>query len=333
MADTIELSVADIHELALKALLANGCDESNAEAIATTVSTAERDGSESHGMFRIPGYISALRSGKVNGQSNPTAETVTPAVIRMHGDGGFTPLAINRGVPLLAEAGKTYGIAAMPIVNTYHFAALWPETEQLAEHGLVGMAFTVAKPKVAPAGASKALFGTNPISVAWPRPGKTPWVFDMATSARALGDIMIAARDNHTIPEGTGLDSEGSPTTDPAQIIDGGVLLPFGGHKGSAISTMVELLAAGLIGEQFSFEAAETDNNDGGPARGGELLIAMSPEVLAGADWQAHCESFFEKLSGLEGVRLPGARRHLNRGNTHVRNVNAALIDEIKTLL
>ena len=333
MTATTELSVTDIHQLAFDALKANGCDDANASAIATTVSNAERDGSESHGLFRIPGYVSSMRSGKVNGKSDPTPETLTPAVIRMNGDNGYTPLAIERGVPLLAEAAKTYGIAAMPITNTYHFAALWPETEGLAEHGLVGMAFTAYKPKVAPAGATEALFGTNPISVAWPQPGKSPWVFDMATSARALGDIQIAARDGHDVPPGTGLDSEGNPTTDPAKIADGGVILPFGGHKGSAIATMVELFAAGLTGEQFSFEAGETDIEDGGPARGGDLLLAMSPAIIAGAGWEAHCESFFDKLSGLDGVRLPGQRRHQNRQDKGSRQINSGLLEQIRALL
>jgi len=333
MTATTELSVTDIHQLAFDALKANGCDDANASAIAATVSNAERDGSESHGLFRIPGYVSSMRSGKVNGKSDPTPETLTPAAIRMNGDNGYTPLAIERGVPLLAEAAKTYGIAAMPITNTYHFAALWPETEGLAEHGLVGMAFTAYKPKVAPAGATEALFGTNPISVAWPQPGKSPWVFDMATSARALGDIQIAARDGHDVPPGTGLDSEGNPTTDPAKIAGGGVILPFGGHKGSAIATMVELFAAGLTGEQFSFEAGETDIEDGGPARGGELLLAMSPAIIAGAGWEAHCESFFDKLSGLDGVRLPGQRRHQNRQNKGSRQINSGLLEQIRALL
>jgi len=333
MTDTTALSVNEIHQLALQVLKANGCDDANASAIATTVSSAERDGSESHGLFRIPGYVASMKSGKVNGKSNPVHETVTPAVIRMNGDNGYTPLAIDRGVPLLAEAAKTYGIAAMPITNTYHFAALWPETESLAQHQFVGMAFTAYKPKVAPAGATEALFGTNPISVAWPRPGQAPWVFDMATSSRALGDIQIAARDGHDVPIGTGLDSEGKPTTDPAKIANGGVILPFGGHKGSAIATMVELFAAGLTGEQFSFEAGETDIEDGGPARGGELLLAMSPNIIAGENWQSHCESFFEKLSGLDGVRLPGQRRHQNRDSESPRNINTVLLEQIRALL
>jgi len=325
MTDTVAMTVEEIHQLAKQVLSANGCDEANANAIATTVSTAERDGSESHGLFRIPGYVGSMRSGKVNGSANPQHEAVTPAVIRMNGDNGYTPLAIERGIPLLAESAKTCGIAAMSIVNTYHFAALWPETEALAEHGLVGMAFTAYKPKVAPAGAKEAL-------------DKTPWVFDMATSSRALGDIQIAARDGHDVPIGTGLDSNGNPTTDPAQIANGGVLLPFGGHKGSAIATMVELFAAGLTGEQFSFEAGETDIEDGGPARGGELLLALSPAIIAdggitGSSWQSHCDAFFDRLNGLEGVRLPGQRRHSNRNEKRPRQVNAGLLEQIRLLI
>jgi len=235
------------------------------------------------------------------------------------------------------EETKKIGIAAMPIVNTFHFAALWPETEGLAEHDLVGMAFTAAKPKVAPQGAKEPLFGTNPISVAWPRPGKTPWVFDMATSSRALGDIQIAARDGHELPPGTGLDSDGNPTTDPAKIADGGMLIPFGGPKGSAIATMVELFSAGLTGEQFSFEAEQNDVEDGGPARGGEMLLALSPEIIAGdvsnQTWETHCETFFAKLGGLEGVRLPGERRHNNRNNHGPRHINAELVQKIQQLL
>ena len=135
-------------------------------------------------------------------------------------------------MPLLAEAAQTIGIAALAISHTHHFAALWPETEALAERGLVGLACTAYKPAVAPAGAKKALFGTNPISFAWPRPGKTPLVYDMATAAKALGEVQIAARDGHSVPLGTGLDAEGNETTDPGKIANGGVLLPFGGYKG-----------------------------------------------------------------------------------------------------
>lgn len=331
--NTIPMNVTEIHNLAKTCLRSNGCDEANAEAVATTVSAAERDGSESHGLFRIPGYIASLRSGKVNGKAEPKAEMVTSAIIRLDGDEGFTPLAIQRGIPVLAEAAKKIGIAAMAITNTYHFAALWPETEALAERGLAGLACTAYKPSVAPYGAKEALFGTNPLSFSWPRPGKTPLVYDMATAAKALGDVQIAARDGHEVPLGTGLDAEGNPTTDPGKIANGGVLLPFGGYKGSAIAMMVELLCAGMVGERFSYEAAKVDNNDGGPAGGGEFILAMSPEVMAGPGWQEHTEDFFARLTSLEGVRLPGQRRHANRASNAPRQINAELVEQIRGLI
>ncbi len=329
----ISMTLEEIHELAKTCFLANGCNEENAAALANTVFTAERDGSESHGLFRIPGYVKSLRSGKVNGHANPSAEHVTPAVIRLDADNGYAPLAIQRGIPLLAEATKAIGMGAMAIHNTYHFAALWPEVEALAEHGLVGMACTAYKPRVAPAGAKKALMGTNPMAFAWPRPGHPPFVFDMATAGKSMGEIQIAARDGHEVPLGTGLDAEGNDTTDPNKIVKGGALLPFGGYKGSAISLMVELLAGGMTGERFSFEAQKLDVPDGGPPRGGEFIMAMSPALVAGADWEEHCESFFATLHGMEGVRVPGQRRHKNRLSDAPRNVNAALIETIKGLV
>lgn len=329
---TTPLKLEEIHKLAKSCLVSNGCNDPNAEAVATTVSRAERDGSVSHGLFRIPGYVAALRSGKVNGQADPKAKVVTPAVIRLHGDDGFAPLALQRGVPLLAEAAHATGIAALAISHTHHFAALWPETEALAEQGLVGLACTAYLPAVAPAGAKKPLFGTNPLSFAWPRPGQTPLVYDMATASKALGEVQIAARDGHDVPPGTGLDADGNPTTDPGKIIDGGVLLPFGGYKGSAISLMIELLAAGMVGERFSYEAAEADNKDGGPPRGGELLLAMAPEVIAGPGWQEHAEDFFARLTALDGVRLPGQRRHTNRTSNTPREINAELVETIRGL-
>jgi len=176
------------------------------------------------------------------------------------------------------------------------------------------------------------LFGTNPISFAWPRPGKRPVVYDMATATMALGEVQVAARDGHRVPLGTGLNKKGKLTTNPSEIANGGVLLPFGGYKGSAISMMIELLSAGLVGDLFSFEAKKEDNNDGGPARGGEFIMAMSPELIAGKGWQNHAEKFFEQMLSLDGVRLPGQRRHLNRKSLKPRNINKELIEKIRKL-
>jgi delta1-piperideine-2-carboxylate reductase len=328
----VTLELDDIYQLAHDVMLANGCDRDNAAALADIICRAERDGSHSHGLFRVPGYIKALRSGKVDGKAKPTVKHVTPAVIQIDGNGCFAPLAQAVGLPLLADATGKIGIAALSLVGIHHFAALWPETEYLADRGFVGLACTAYMPMVAPAGSKEALFGTNPISFAWPRPGHGPVVYDMATAAMAMGDVQIAARDGHDVPPGTGLDADGNPSTDPAAIAKG-VLLPFGGYKGSAIALMVELLAAGLTGEQFSYEARATDNKDGGPPRGGEMIIGMSPDIIAGPNWQDHVEAFMQKMSSLDGVRMPGARRHKNRLDNGPRQINAALVETIKELL
>ena len=328
----VTLELDDIYQLAYDVMLDNGCDRDNAAALADIICRAERDGSHSHGLFRVPGYVKALRSGKVDGKAKPTVKHVTPAVIQIDGNGCFAPLAQAVGLPLLADATGKIGIAALSLVSIHHFAALWPETEYLADRGFVGLACTAYMPMVAPAGSKEALFGTNPISFAWPRPGHGPVVYDMATAAMAMGDVQIAARDGHDVPPGTGLDADGNPSTDPAAIAKG-VLLPFGGYKGSAIALMVELLAAGLTGEQFSYEARATDNKDGGPPRGGEMIIGMSPDIIAGPNWQDHVEAFMQKMTSLDGVRMPGARRHKNRLDTGPRQINAALVDTIKELV
>ena len=328
---TQAISLDDIYALALSAFSAQGCDAENAAALARTVMTAERDGSVSHGLFRVPGYIASLKSGKVSGTARPQITHQLASVISVDGGHGFAPLALETGLPVLSEAAKMTGIAIMRIYNSFHFAALWPETEYLAEQGLVGLACTSFKAGVAPSGAHQPLFGTNPLSFAWPRPGHSPVVFDMATARLAKGDVMIAARDGHQVPDGTGLGPDGQPTNDPAEILKG-VLLPFGGYKGASIALMVELLAGGLTGDYFSYEATENDNNDGGPSKGGELLIAISPEVVAGQGWKDRSEQFMQKLLGLDGVRIPGQRRHANRLDTGPREINAELLEKIRSL-
>ena len=329
---TVSLSLEEIYNLAKKTLLANGCDEETASVLADLIMKAERDGSLSHGLFRLPAYVAGLKSGKINGKARPEVKKISPSVIKVLGNNCLAPMVLNKGLPELIKLAKETGVAVLAITKSHHMAAMWPETEAIAESGLVGFACTSYKPMVAPAGAKKALFGTNPISFAWPRPGKTPVVYDMATAAMAMGEVMVAARDGHKVPLGTGLTKEGKETNDPAKIKDGGVLLPFGGYKGSGIAMMVELLAGALVGDNFSFETAAKDSNDGGPPSGGEFILAIAPEKIAGLNWDKHADQFFNKMSQMDGVRLPGERRHKNRLDTGPRKINAELIKKIKKL-
>ncbi len=329
---TVSLSLQEIFDLAKKTLLVNGCDEETVNILSDLIMKAERDGSLSHGLFRLPAYVTGLKSGKINGKGRPEVKKISPSVIKVSGNNCLAPVVLNKSIPELIKAAKENGVAVLAINNSHHMAAMWPETEMIAEQGLVAFACTSYKPAVAPSGATKPLFGTNPISFAWPRQGKTPVVFDMATASMAMGEVQVAKREGHKVPIGTGLNKEGKATTDPEEIADGGVLLPFGGYKGSGIAMMVELLAGALVGDNFSYETAAKDNNDGGPPSGGEFILAISPDKLSGDDWNKHSDEFFDKMKSMDGVRLPGERRHKNRLDKGPRNINEELVNKIKSL-
>ena len=329
---TVSLTLDEVFELTNKTLLANGCDEETADTLSTLIKNAERDGSLSHGLFRLPAYVSGLKSGKINGKARPVISKLTASVVKADGKNSLAPMVLKYGIPELVKAAKENGVAVLAITNSHHMAAMWPETEAIAEQGLVAFACTSYKPAVAPAGAIKPLFGTNPISFAWPRKNKPPVVYDMATASMAMGEVQVAKREGHKVPLGTGLSKDGKDTTDPGEIANGGVLLPFGGYKGSGIAMMVELLAGSLVGDNFSFETAEKDNNDGGPPSGGEFILAMSPKIISEGDWETHSNNFFEKMKAMDGVRLPGERRHKNRLDKGPRNINKELFEKIKSL-
>lgn len=318
----VMMTKQEIQILVEQGLEANGCNSQNASAVARTIAAAELDGCAAHGLFRMPGYVASLRSGKVNGSANPTVSRIAPGVVKVDGDHGYAPLALEMGRAALIEAASENGIAAMALVNVHHFAALWVEVEPIAEAGLAAMAFTTYKPAVVPAGAKQPLFGTNPMCFGWPRGDQPPLVFDQASAAMARGEVMIAARDGHPVPAGTGVDSDGAPTTDADKIINGGALLPFGGHKGSTIAMMIELLVAGLTGQDFSFEAQKNDNNDGGPPNGGEFMLAIDPNRFGDSEnWLQHSESFLQLLGGMEGAHMPGNRRYANRARNSDKGI------------
>lgn len=130
--DKVQLSLNAVFELANRCLLVNGCNMENAEAVAAVILAAERDGSSSHGLFRLPGYVASLRSGKVDGNAAPEIERLAPGVLQVDGGGGYAPLALQVGRPVLIEAAQLQGLAALALTNVHHFGALWIEVEARA---------------------------------------------------------------------------------------------------------------------------------------------------------------------------------------------------------
>ncbi len=318
---TVSLTFDAARALAMNCLMFNGCDEENATAVADNMMMAERDLCPAHGLFRLPWQVASLRSGKVNGKARPRVEALAPAVVKVWGDRGFAPLGLKYGHAPLVAAARQNGIAALAFVDMYHVAALWPEVEALALDGLVAFAFTASFPYVAPAGGTKALYGTNPMAFAWPHKGHPPLVFDQASAVMARGDVMILAREGKPVPEGVGIDAEGRPSTDPNAILEG-AQLAFGGHKGASLALMVELLAGPLIGELLSFEAEEDDAGAGAAPHGGELIMALDPARFGDpGGFMDHGERLFEAVLAQAGARLPGARRFESRKRTAVEGI------------
>ena len=315
MSDTVHMSLDEVRVLSTEVLIANGMSEANAMVIADVVTQAEADGTHSHGLFRVPGYVTSMRSGRMDGKAVPEVTDKSPGLVAVDSKNGFSPPAIIAGKPLAIEKAKSQGIAALGLRNNGNLNALWWEAEHFGDAGLICLTMSTSQSFVAPWGGNKALFGTDPIAFACPRAGKPPMVFDYATSASARGEIQVAAREGHSIPKGWALDKDGNDTTDPAAALEG-VQLPFGGHKGNAIMIMVELLSAGLTGGNFCFEAQEQvdafGGHDAGPSNAGQIFILIDPKGFH-ETFLDRVEGLFGKILAQEGTRIPGDRRYANR--------------------
>ncbi|MBV4458196.1 Ldh family oxidoreductase [Pseudomonas sp. COR58] len=310
------LSLDELTRLLETIFVRHGTSAEVARTLAANCAGAERDGAHSHGVFRMPGYVSTLNSGWVDGRAVPHVEDVASGFVRVDAGNGFAQPALAAARPLLVEKARSAGIAVLAIRNSHHFAALWPDVEPFAEEGLVALSVVNSMTCVVPHGADRPLFGTNPIAFAAPRADGAPIVFDLATSAIAHGDVQIAARQGEKLPAGMGVDSLGQPTQDPKAILGGGALLPFGGHKGSALSMMVELLAAALTGGNFSFEFDWSNHPGAKTPWTGQLLIVIDPGKAAGQSFVERSQELVRQMHGVGLKRLPGDRRHLQRARS-----------------
>ena len=310
---TSSLTLGELTALLQQIFERHGTSAAVAQVLADNCARAQRDGSYSHGVFRIPGYLSSLASHWVDGQAVPVVEDVASGFIRVDAANGFAQPALAAARGLLVEKARSAGIAVLAIRNSHHFAALWPDVEPFAEEGLVALSVVNSMTCVVPHGASKPLFGTNPIAFAAPRAGGSPIVFDLATSAIAHGDVQIAARQGHTLAAGMGVDKHGEATENPKEILDGGALLPFGGHKGSALSMMVELLAAALTGGNFSFEFDWSKHPGAQTPWTGQLLIVIDPSKSGGNSFALRSAELVRQMHAVGLERMPGDRRFIER--------------------
>ncbi|WP_111494281.1 Ldh family oxidoreductase [Marinobacter bohaiensis] len=336
MTEHTRLSLDEAWQLSVEVLEHHGFSNEHAAAIARSMVAAQRDECHSHGLYRLLDCVRTVRHGGVDPRAVPQVSDRAPGVVNVDAAGGCSLLAFETARQALVDKARSQGVAVLAINNAFHFSALWPEVESLAEQGLAALAMTPSHAYVAPAGGHSPLLGTNPIAFAWPRPDGLPFVFDFATSAVARGEIELHRRAGKPLTEGWALDEAGQPTTDPTAAL-AGALLPFGGHKGTVLSIMIELLAGPLIGDRLGHQTQPANANGDGKPQHGEFILALDPHAFLGADTEAHLQRAETLFAGVldQGARLPSQRRHAARRRSLAEGVTIpkALHDDLLRLL
>jgi (2R)-3-sulfolactate dehydrogenase (NADP+) len=300
----------DLFRLAKQALLNAGAHETMAEATAQHLVRAEEQGLPTHGMSRVPFYCSMLKNGRADGNAKPSMAAEKAAVCLIDNADGLPYESAAWAIQEVIQRARRNGIGFAGIRNSAHVGVLGIHLLQVAQAGMVGVAFTNSPAAIPAWGGKKALFGTDPVAFAFPRKGTDPIVVDLALTTVTRGKIMVAMQKGERIPEGWALDRHGKPTTDPKEAIEQGSLFPIGGTKGAMLALAFELVCAALTGAAIGPEADSFFSEAGNKPRIGQAFLAIDPGALAGM------EKYFERIETVvrtmladEGVRLPGAKR------------------------
>jgi (2R)-3-sulfolactate dehydrogenase (NADP+) len=312
MSGTVRLSLGDAEDLIRRALAANGVPDAAARSVAAALVAAEAEGQVGHGFSRLEDYVGQVRSGKIRAGARIVTTKVSDTGLLTDAGFGFAYPALDAAIAEGTALAQRLGSATMAITNSHHCGALSVQLDRIAQRGLVALMFTNAPAAIAPWGAGTPVFGTNPIGFAAPRDGRDPLIIDLSLSRVARGKVMHARKSATPIPEGWALTKDGAPTTDPEAALAGS-MLPIGGPKGTALALMVEVFAAVMTGAALSTQASSFFSHDGPPPGVGQFLIALRPPDPA--QFGTRLEALLTLIEGMEGARLPGARRaaHLAR--------------------
>lgn len=314
------LPIVEVHALIAGALERSQTSPINAAAVARALVAAELAGQTGHGLRRVAAYSAQAAAGKVRGEAVPVVAQSRPGALAVDAANGFAYPALEAAFGPLSELARRQGVALAGIRRSHHCGVAGAIVEAYADAGLVALMFANAPAAIAPWGGRQALFGTNPIAFAAPVAGDDPIVVDISLSKVARGKVMAAAQKGEAIPEGWAFDTEGHPTTDPQAAL-AGTMAAMGDAKGAALALMVELLAAGLTGGRFAYEASSFFDAEGEPPGVGQLILAIDPGVFGGRDTLARFGEMAGKVADTGGARLPGRRRQALRRDMLARGI------------
>jgi (2R)-3-sulfolactate dehydrogenase (NADP+) len=252
-----------------------------------------------------------------------------PAVIVSDAGGGVAHLGFDLAFDEFVATTRKLGVAIFCQRNAFTCGALGYFTSRLAEQGLVALAATNGPALLAGSGSTKPVYCTNPLSFAAPAAEGAPLLIDQASSATAFVRIRQAAQRGETIPPGWAIDADGNPTTDPAQAMKG-ALLAFGGERGANIALMVEVLAAGLAGANWSLDAPSFTEGSQSPGSG-LFILAIHPRT-AQPDFDERLDRQLNRLADGYGVHVPGRSKQEQRAHAvaHGLTVPRAVVEQLR---
>jgi uncharacterized oxidoreductase len=245
------ISASDLRGRVAEVFCAANCPEPVAQRVAASLVENNLTGHDSHGVIRVPYYVRCVQEGRVQPRAELRVVKESAAMAVLDCGYNFGQVAAKQGMELAIAKAQEHDIAIVALQRCTHTGRLGEYVVMAAEQGLMGLMVcngTARGGIVAPFGGVGRALGSNPI--AWGIPGRNgrPIFLDYATSMCAQGKIQVAADKGGELPEGWLLDKHGQPTRNPHDQFDGGAMLPFGGHKGYALSVLVELVAGGLSG-------------------------------------------------------------------------------------
>ena len=288
---------------------AAGATEADADCVAQALVAADLEGHPSHGVIRAPPYLQAIEEGSLDLQAQPEVVGDDGATARVDGHDGFGQVAGRFAIEVAIAKAREHGVATVALVRSSHVGRLGDYVALAAAEGMVGLGFCTATGpagRVAPFGGREPIFGTNPLAIAVPSADGRPVLLDFATSVVAEGKLQLALNKGESIPEGWLLSPDGEPTTDPSDHYVGGPLLAFGGHKGSGLAIVNDLLGGILAGKGTPALPGLVSGN-------GVLFVVIDvrrlqpvADFLAGVAAHSRMIRSAAPASGFDAVMVPG---------------------------
>jgi len=302
-----QLTVGSAIEKAKLLLVATGVPESEAEITARCIVTSDRWGIGSHGLMRLPFYLSRLKAGGINPEAKLKKITDLPSLVVFDGDDGLGHWQLQKAAEVASDRAIANGIAAVGVGSSNHCGALGINVWPMINKGLIGIAFSTGPAVMPPWGGNTALLSTSPIAAGIPT--NPPSVIDLATSAVARGKIQAKAQSGAELEPGWAFTRDGLPTTDAKEAL-AGMLAPLGGAKGYAIAVLVEALTGMLVGPALAKNIPDmfSADQDANPQEISHFIIAIDASKLS-VDGKNSRSTDFVTAVAEAGGRLPGANR------------------------